>query len=332
MLDAEQAPCAARQVYGLGIARGNGQKRRTGVVRRGEHDLGVKSHTRLHFGGEAPEHGAGHGHLVEDALRGADGLEHASVPCAGACVEQVRGGGVGVFVDRLAGEQVVQILGNHEEAISRLKLLGVFGGKSRKLVNGVEGLTLDAAGAVEVFQADTTIDLRHHRSRAGVAIGHGIADAIAVRIDEHEVDAPGIDANGLGNLARLRALLQTDEHVFPDHIDIPTIVPATADLHVVESMHLFKLDAAVVHASEHMAAAGGSDVDSKIVAGIGHQRSSSFSMIGAAAPVGCTSPRICTTYMTFVAATEPGSPSPVVTAGLVARSPAVNTATSPGCT
>ena len=49
-----------------------------------------------------------------------------------------------------------------------------------------------------------------------------------------------------------------------EQVDVPAIVAAPAHLAVVESVHLFQMDAAVFHKAHHHAARGGSDVHRRI--------------------------------------------------------------------
>ena len=133
----------------------------------------------LHLAGQAAEHGARHRHVAENAGRRARRRKRLLVPSARARVEQVRGGGVGVFVRHNARKQVVQIFGHHKEAIGRFELLGMLGGKRGQLVDSVEGLALNARRTIERIQANSAIDLGGDRLRARIAIRHGIAHAIS---------------------------------------------------------------------------------------------------------------------------------------------------------
>ena len=225
-------------------------------MRGGQHDLGVEAHALLHLGCKPAHYRTGHGDVAEQARGGLGRLKRERIPRAGMRVDEVRGGGVGVFVHHVAREQVVQVFGHHEEAIGRLKLLGMLARERRKLVDRVKCLALDARDAIEPLQADARIDIGGDIAGTCVAIRHRVADKPALRIDQDEVHTPGVDADRLGDLAGFAAFLQADQDVFPDHVDIPAIVPAAAHLHVVEAVHLLELDDAVsVHATEHVAPA-----------------------------------------------------------------------------
>ena len=126
----------------------------------------------------------------------------------------------------------------------------------RKLIDRVERLALDARDAIEPLQADARIDVGGDVVGSRIAIRHRVPDEPALRVDQDEVDAPGVDADRLGDLAGFAAFLQADQDVLPDHVDIPAIVPAAAHLRVVEAVHLLELDDAVaVHTTEHVAPA-----------------------------------------------------------------------------
>ena len=225
-------------------------------MRGGQHHPGIEAHALLHLGRKPAHHRAGHGDFAEQARGSLRRLKGERIPRAGAGVDEVRGGGVGVFVDHVAREQVVQVFGHHEEAISRLKLLGMLARERRKLIDRVERLALDTRDAIEPLQADARIDIGGNIVGSRIAIRHRVADEPTLCIDQDEVDAPGVDADRLGDLAGFAAFLQTDQDVLPDHVDIPAIVPAAAHLHVVKAVHLLELDDAVaVHATKHVAPA-----------------------------------------------------------------------------
>ena len=224
-------------------------------MRGGQHDLSIEAHALPHLGRKPAHHRAGHGDVAEQACRGASRLERSSIPGTRAGVDEVRGGGVGVFVDHVAREQVIQVFGHHEEAVCRLKLIGMLGGQRRQLVDRVERLALNARGTVQVLQADARVHVGGDVVRAGIAIRHRIADASTLSVDQDEIHAPGVDADRLGDLAGFAAFLQADQNVLPDHIDVPAIVPAAAHLHVVEAVHLLELDLSVDDASQDMAPA-----------------------------------------------------------------------------
>ena len=146
----------------------------------------------------------------------------------------------------------------------------MFRGKRSQLVDGVEGLALNARGAIERIEAHGAVDLCGNRLRAGVAICHGVAHAVSARIDQHEIDAPGVDADRCGNFARGGAFLEANQDVFPNHINIPAIMAATAHLGVIETVHLFEHDFSVFDMAKHVAPARRPNVNCQVITTLGH--------------------------------------------------------------
>jgi hypothetical protein len=190
---------------------------------------------------------------------------HGRIPIARAGVEQVGRGGVGVFVGRHAGEPVVEVVGHHEETRGRLELFGVLALQSHELVEGVEGLALDAAGAVEGARLHDAVEAFGHAFGAGVAVGHRVAYERARAVDEDEVDAPGVDAHGFGHHAAALAGAQAFQDALVERFDVPAVVAVAADLDVVEAVDLFQMDDAVFDVADDVPPARGADVDGQMV-------------------------------------------------------------------
>ncbi len=88
------------------------------------------------------------GYVGEQSPRNVEGGHDCLVPRAGFRVQQARGGSVGIFHRLLARDQEVQVIGNHKEGVGRLQLLGMFALQGQQLIDGVEGLPLQAHTAV----------------------------------------------------------------------------------------------------------------------------------------------------------------------------------------
>ena len=146
-----------------------------------------------------------------------------------------------------------------------LELVGMLLLERPELVDGVVGGLLQTDAPVEVGEGDdVALDLRVGAGRARVAVGHGVADALAPLVQEHEVDAPGVDADG-GDLGLLHRRVDALLDRLDERVDVPAVVPAAADLRVVETIDLLEGDLAVLHPTDDVPAAGRADVYGKKV-------------------------------------------------------------------
>ena len=264
VLHAEQAPRARGEEHRGQIARGNRQKRAAGVVGGGQHHARVVADLLGDRGLHRPQARPGHGDVAEEAPRDVEAGQHRFVPSAGLGVQKAGRRGVGVLEGLLAGQQKAQVIGDHKEGLSRFQLFGVLALQGQELIDGVEGLALDARAAVELFGAHDGVGHLEHALSALVAIGHGVAHQVVVSIQQDEIDAPGVDADGFRREPRLLAQGKPAHELAVEQVDVPAIVAAPAHLAVVESVHLFQMDAAVFHKAHHHAARGGSDVHRRI--------------------------------------------------------------------
>ena len=82
-------------------------------------------------------------------MRGnAQRLQQVPIPGLGACIQQRRGGGNGVFVFLHARQQKMQVVGHGEEGGGLLKIRGALFLVCHQLIDGVELLLLNAGFGV----------------------------------------------------------------------------------------------------------------------------------------------------------------------------------------
>ena len=67
-----------------------------------------------------------------------------------------------------------------------------------------------------------------HTLGAFIAVGHGIADALAVSVQQHKIHRPGINANGRGGVSGIVGGFQAIHHFCHQGIDIPAQVAVFA--------------------------------------------------------------------------------------------------------
>ena len=159
-----------------------------------------------------------------------------------------------------------------------------------QLVDCVERLALYAAGVVDLLRVHGSVHALGHALGARVAIGHRVAHERALLVEEDEIDAPGVDADGLGDLARVLAGAHAGQDALKQPLDVPAVVAVHALLRVVEAVYLLEHYLAVLEMPKHVAPGRGSDVYGQMVAG--HLPS----------PPSAASMPTCTTHITFVPA------------------------------
>ena len=134
-----------------------------------------------------------------------------------------------------------------------------------ELVDGVEEHLLDAAAGIELVGGNRGVHERVRALRARVAVGHHIRAGQALLIKENEVHAPGIDADGDGDLADLLALGDALQHAAGERLVVPAVVAVLADLRVVEAVDLLEDHLPVFEVAEDVASRGRPDVDCEMV-------------------------------------------------------------------
>ena len=147
---------------------------------------------------ELTEHNAGRGRLQEDALGNTKTRKNLGVPRALLGIEHASSARVGVLVGLNAGQTPVKIVRNHQEGASRLELLGMLVFKGEQLIERVERLTLNAGTGIDLSRIHNLVGNFVDAVRAGITVGDRIANDLVVLVEQHEVNAPGIDTDRAG--------------------------------------------------------------------------------------------------------------------------------------
>ena len=126
---------------------------------------------------------------LEQALRQVQGFDDFAVVFAGLRADHAAGGGIGVFMAFDAAEPVHQVFRDHQKI---RRLLEASGQLIRvQLIDGVEGLELDARPTVQFRKGHLLMRLRNHRFGTIVPVGVAGKNG-AVPVHQHVVDAPGV--------------------------------------------------------------------------------------------------------------------------------------------
>ena len=230
---------------------------------RGQNDLGVKADGLLNFRRQMPQHGPGGSDGLEDAARQAQLFDQCIVPVPAVRAHQRRGAGVRVLIGGHAAEQVVQVIGHHQERFGGGQLLRVLLFERHKLVDRVERLVLDAGAGVVVGKGQAVFLFQRLADALGalVTVGDGVTDALIVRIQQHKIDGPGVDADGRGGKACVVRSLQAVDDLFREGVDVPAEVAVLAVDAVFEAVDLLQGDLSVLHGACDVPPAGRADVD-----------------------------------------------------------------------
>ena len=229
---------------------------------RDERDVRLVADLLGHLRREPAEHDARHHGLLDQTGRDAETRHQLAVPVAGRRVEQARRGGVGVLVRRDAREPPVEVVGNREQALGARELVGVLLAEGHELVDRVERLTLDARAPVQLLGGDGDVDELGDALRASIAIRDGVADELALAVEQHEVAAPGVDADGQRRCPRRRvAGPESRDDLVCQRLDVPAVVTVHAPLAVDEAVHLLEAHLSAIEPTEQNASARRPDID-----------------------------------------------------------------------
>ena len=229
----------------------------------GQDNLSVKADFRLHSRGQVPQHRARHPDGLEDAAGQAQLGNQFLVPVLDVCPHQRRGAGVGVLIRGHTAEQIVQVIGHHQEDFCRVQLLRVFLFQRHELVNGVERLVLDAGAGIMLGKGQAVVLFQCLADALGalIAVGHGIAEAFALLIQQDEIHRPGVNADGRGGKACVMGGLQAVDDLLGQRVNVPAEVAVLAADAVFKAVDLLQGDLAVLYRADNVPPAGRTNVN-----------------------------------------------------------------------
>ena len=180
------------------------------------------------------------------------------IPAIRVDVDQLRGGGVGIFPVHVAGQAIAQVVRDQQRMGHVRDQLRLLLDQSTQLIKRVKRQKLNAAAPVDVVLAKLGDSVRHQAVGAAVAIRHRQADALAMAIKQNVVHAPGINADAVDANAIVADVVQSGTDLCLQGIDIPGIKTVLLLQAVGETVHFAKRKRVLltVPAREHYAAAG----------------------------------------------------------------------------
>ena len=166
---------------------------------------------------------AGMGRRTEPVARRAAPVQQIFVPAIAVDIDQLRGGGVGVFPVHVAGQAEAKVVRDQQRVRGLADQLRLLFNQRAQLIKGVKRQKLNAAAAIDFRAAQLGFGVAHQALGAGVAIGNRQADALTRFIQQDIIHAPGIDADAVDQDALFADLLQTAANFPFQAIEIPAV-------------------------------------------------------------------------------------------------------------
>ena len=168
----------------------------TGVVSGGCDDGEISADLlRYHFA-QVPEDGAGFYHLTEDTPGKTQSLDDIPGPVLGEGGKELGGRGIRALHRDAPGEPEGKEVGDHEEVRGVAKSHAIPHRFPEELVGGIEEEGHDARLFVHCGIPIATLALLLHAISAGIAVLVGQSKQAALRVEEGEIHAPGVDPQG----------------------------------------------------------------------------------------------------------------------------------------
>ena len=207
---------------GGAFARGHGGHGGRGVVRAdGDHGHLLHAHLVGDLLEQQAAHGAGGLDLREHFRGQAELFNQAVRPVAGVRVDELAGGGDGVFGRLLAGQEIGQQIGHEEHGVGHVQRGIAHLLHGEQLIKRVK-LHEGQAGFLKDFLLGHDLEgLFHHVVSARVAVVDRNAQQSAVFVQQAKIDAPGVDADAVQLDAGLDRLEQRGLHFKEQALHVP---------------------------------------------------------------------------------------------------------------
>ena len=134
-----------------------------------------------------------------------------------------------------------------------------------QLVNGIEKLFLDASPGIQVRGRNNILHHFVHALRAAVPISDRVADQLVRVVQQDEIYRPGVNPDGLRDFSRLLTGFQSAQNSAPQVLHVPAVMAVAVNLLVIEAVHFFQKEFAVLHMPQNVPSAGCSNVNCKTV-------------------------------------------------------------------
>ncbi len=171
--------------------------------------------------------------------------------------------GVGVFVDLLAGEEVMKEVRHEKQRLGRVQQRRMVAPQRYQLEERVKPHELDAGPAEQLFARHPGERRFHDPLGVRIAVATGIAQQNAASAEQGEIDAPSIHADRIRPAVVGRAFSQRQEHVAVQPQHVPGEGVQRPDRLVGEAGQDIQAQPAAVEMSEHGPTAFRAEIESK---------------------------------------------------------------------
>ena len=248
----DQRPRADAEEGRIGLSEWHGGDGRAGVVR------GDGDHLRAFSG--SSERCGGRYDLRKQAGRDAEALQQVVGPVARTRVEALRRRRIRELARPCPAEPVVKKVGDEQEPLGIVERPIGLQRHRGQLEDRVDRHQLDAGPLVELPRRDARVHTRDGFGPPRVSVVHRAMDQLPCRVDQPEVDGPGIDGDRVERgLSCCRA--EAVRRLLEQALDVPAQGSVLLDRRVLEAVYLFDGQAAAVERTDGDAAALGAEVD-----------------------------------------------------------------------
>ena len=263
-LDAHERPGARGEIGELLVLGRNGSDGGACVVTSDGNDGDVVAEVS-HLGLEVADDVAWEDHGRELADVGTSGLDEFAVDLLGARVEELGGGEDGVFADSLAGEVEAYVVGDEDILGSLLEGTEAFLVAGVELEEGVEVDELDTCLLVDLLTTDFLDIFVHGSHGVGIAVGAGFLDHLAVLVDKDDINAPGINTDGIdADVGTCSKILEASDH-FADqggHVPVELAIVVFLLDGVGETTYFFGFkNSLFIKTGDNHSSTGGTEID-----------------------------------------------------------------------
>ena len=204
----------------------------------------------------------GHYYFAKYLLGQSQSLDGFPRPLSALGIEEFGGGGYAILVVGLSGEEIAEQVGHEQKVLGRLELGSAL--DAEQLCQSVYLHHLNAGGGIVLGGGECLKEFPGHAGGASISIAYGIANKLAVAVNQTEVHAPGVHTNTFNLVTLCSRFLQSYFHVLEQGRKIPMDMVAKANLTVAETVNLLHDELAILEPTGYNATTTATEVCGKI--------------------------------------------------------------------
>ena len=203
--------------------------------------------------------------LRKEGTAEAEFVKRGKIPVARNGVQHVGGTGLGVFTGAVAAEQIRNRIGDHQHDVAVGEILRMLSAVRDKLEQGIDLHQLHPGAGVKLCFRNGLENLLRHIVRAGIAVVVRFTGKRAVRLDDHIIHAPCVNAHAFDVGIFCKRFTDPLFELGKDRLNVPVEGAAAFRGTVFKTVHFLKRDFTVFEGADDRAPAGSADVDSQIL-------------------------------------------------------------------